>query len=85
MLPRWSGFCGQSTEMYQGLTAREAVAEFFEVVASIKLVPVWEDTQPVQNWFRYRPQNLTDPVIAEVGAFLFEAKYSMCGLDCCKL
>ena len=71
MLPRWSGFCGQSAERDQQLTAKEAVAEFFEVVSSITLVPVWEDNQPEQNWRHYRPRALSDQSIVEVSTDLF--------------
>ena len=71
MLPKWSGFCGQSTEMDQYGTAKEVIAEFLQVVVSVVNVPMWEDNQPEQNLFTFCPRDLSGQTISAVSHHLF--------------
>ena len=66
MLPRWSGFCGESSEM--DLSFKEAIAEFSDVMASIQRIPVWNDRN--RNWHYYGSKG-NGVGIADVSSFLF--------------
>ena len=77
LLPRWSGFCNQSVETDQSLTAHVAIAEFIEVVASLTNVPVWENNQPERKMRCFRPRDLTEQDIAEVSATLLATANSL--------